>query len=109
VANIVIEIRGGVIQAVLADPALAKREDIVAEIIDFDDIEDGYGTACGREYDSADVETDDGESVYRKSGYIEVSLVGCVGRRLTLTSTRCLSDRLLTFQMSQFWCGVRPA
>jgi hypothetical protein len=77
-AKIVIEIRGGAIQAVLADPALATREEIIAEIIDFDDIEDGHGEACGRRYDWPDVETADGESVYRDNGYVEVSLEGCV-------------------------------
>jgi len=73
-AKIVIEIRGGVIQAVLADPALAKREDITAEIIDFDDIE------CDQDckIDLTDIETVDGESVYRKSGYVQISLEGCV-------------------------------
>jgi hypothetical protein len=35
-AKTVIEIRDGVIQAVLADPALGIGEDITAEIIDFD-------------------------------------------------------------------------
>lgn len=73
-AHIVIEIRGGVIQAVLADPALAKREDITAEIIDFDDIE--WNRDC--EIDLADIENADGESVYRGNGYVEISLQGCV-------------------------------
>jgi hypothetical protein len=71
-AKIVIEIRGGVIQAVLADPALAKREDISAEIIDFDAIEDNRDCKL----DWADVETADGESVYRRNGYVEISVEG---------------------------------
>jgi hypothetical protein len=76
--KIVIEICGGVVQGVLVDPDLAKREEITAEIIDFDDIEDGHGEACGRRYRWADVETVGGESVYRNNGYVEVSLEGCV-------------------------------
>jgi hypothetical protein len=72
VAKIVIEIRGGVIQAVLADPALAKREDITAKIIDFDDIEADRN--CG--VDWTDVETADGESVYRRNGYVEIPMGG---------------------------------
>jgi hypothetical protein len=57
--KIAIEIRGGVIQAVLAEPAIAKREGITAEIIDFDHIEENRDSKL----DWADVETADGESV----------------------------------------------
>jgi hypothetical protein len=73
-AKIIIEIRGGVIQAVLADPALAKREDITGKIVDFDDLEDNRD--CNLDW--ADIETADGESVYRKNGYVEISMEGCV-------------------------------
>ena len=73
-AKIVIEIRGGVIQAVLADPTLAVREEITAEIIDFDEIESNPDCKV----DIADIESADGESVYRNNGYVEVSLEGCV-------------------------------
>ncbi|HET9342897.1 MAG TPA: hypothetical protein VFO25_08290 [Candidatus Eremiobacteraceae bacterium] len=76
-AKIVIEVRSGIIQAVLADPALVNREEIVAEIIDLDDMEDDAD--C--KFDWSDVETADGASIYRLNGYAELPLQGCVPSR----------------------------
>ncbi|HET9342880.1 MAG TPA: hypothetical protein VFO25_08205 [Candidatus Eremiobacteraceae bacterium] len=73
-AKIVIEVRGGVVQAVLADRRLAEREAIVAEIIDFDDLEDDADCR----FDWADVETAEGESIYRMRGFADLPLQGCV-------------------------------